>query len=296
MENEKNTNVCNNKESNLKCGYDSSCFQKMAGILTSKEIVFYELVEYSTDEKESLKPTTFDLTMGEGHFVYSGGNDGEKRMWDLFYIGEDDDMEKLNQNCAPCDKYKRQDDNKRRTLMIPAYGAALIQLKETVDTYSVVEQHKRFVVGRFDLKLGSVHRGIISQQATQVEPYYRGKLFCFIYNLSNKPIYIKQGDKIATIEFSYVSCFGGEEESKEMVMKLQKMNKEKYKKPYCDSNGITDIRYFRSREQLPPDCGLLGLRDSILQEIKEDKLVEQLTKSDKFMKELVNQIGEKLSR
>ncbi|MBR3602252.1 MAG: hypothetical protein IKL49_08040 [Lachnospiraceae bacterium] len=251
MGSEKSIDIGDNSKMDLNCEHNSSCFQKMAGILTSEEIVRYGLVDYSPDENptDRLKPTTFDLTMGEGHFVYSGEGDGKAKKWNLFYIGEDDEMEKLNENHQPSNQYKRQNDVKIRTLSIPPYGAALIQLRETVDTYSVVEKHKKIVVGRFDLKLGSVHKGIISQQATQVEPYYRGKLFCFIYNLSSRVIDIKHGDKIATIEFSYVSCLGDEEVRNETILNLKKMNKKKYQKSYCDTNGIKDIRYFRSQEQ-----------------------------------------------
>jgi len=290
--------MCNNDTSNLECEYDISCFQKIAGILTGEEIMRHKLVILEDNTpKDSLKPTTFDLTLGEGHYVYSGeGVDKEKR-WKLVFIGNGERLKKLNENSEEIEKYNWPGSNRRKTLTIPAYGSALIQLNETVDTYTVAEEKRVLVVGRFDLKLGNVHKGLISQQATQVEPYYKGKLFCFIHNLSNREIELKYGEKIATIEFSYVSCFCNKQKREEIMKELKTVNEEKYKgQSFCNDNGIAEVRYFRAQERLPDDCGLLGLKDRILEEVKEDKIVEQLVKSDLFMEKLVEKIGKKLQK
>lgn len=298
MENENCTKVCNNDKANLGCEQDSSCSWKMIGILTGKEIICHELIVSEDKEKQkaSLKPTTYDLTLGEGHYVYSGDGVNKEKRWKLVFIGKKERMEELNKSGAEIEKYDWP-EKKRTYLTIPAYGSALIQLRETIDTYSVAKDKKVLVVGRFDLKLGNVHKGLISQQATQVEPYYRGKLFCFIHNLSNRDIELKYGEKIATIEFSYVSCFCGEQKREEIIKDLENMNREKYgDNSYCEANGIAEIRYFRAQDKLPDDCGLLGLKDRILEEIKEDEIVEKLAKSDSFMEKLVQKIGKKLQK
>lgn len=303
METEKSVKVYNNDE--LKSEQDSS-FQRMSGILTDEEIARYKLVHYEKNTPQnSLKPTTFDLTLGEGHYVYNGEGKTEETKWKLVFIGSVKRMQCLNDKSTQIEKYTWQSGVQSDTLQIPAYGAALIQLNETVDTYTVAETERVLVVGRFDLKLESVHKGIISQQATQVEPYYRGKLFCFIHNLSNKDIRLRYGEKIATIEFSYVSCFGEEQDRKKLIKKLKDMSADKYNnedlKLFCledngTAKGIAEVRYFRAMGRLPNDCGLLGLKDRILEEVKEDKIVEQLVKSDLFMEKLVEKIGKKLQK
>lgn len=64
------------------------------------------------------------------------------------------------------------------------------------------------MAGRFDLKLSTIYKGLISQQATQVEPCYYGRLFCFVHNLSSKEIHLKHKDKVATIEFLRICSEG----------------------------------------------------------------------------------------
>lgn len=298
MENEKSANVFSNEKLKLGQEHNGMCIQKMAGVLTGEEIVRYKLVipEENT-KKDCLKPTTFDLTLGEGHYVYSGDKSDKEQRWELIFIGNTNRLEELNKGSAEIEKYKRQNINRVKTLAIPAYGSALIQLNETIDTCSVAEKEKLLIVGRFDLKLGNVHKGLISQQATQVEPYYKGKLFCFIHNLSNKKIELRYGQKIATIEFSYVSCMCDEKKRLEMMHQLKDMNAEKYKNQlYCSENGIEEIRYFRDQERLPDDCGLLGLKDWFLDEMSSSEIAEYLINSDQFMEDLAKKIGRRLSR
>lgn len=272
---------------------------RMSGILTGSEIQKYKLiVPGKKTPPDSLKPTTFDLTLGEGHYIYDKEKQDGEHQWRLVFIGETQKMEELNKKGTEIDKYSLQDKNKIHSLTIPAYGSALIQLNETVDTFTVAEEQKILVVGRFDLKLGNVHKGLISQQATQVEPYYKGKLFCFLYNLSNKEIILEYGQKIATIEFSYVSCFYdicAHETYGEIIHKLRTMNSEKYGgNLFCEDNGISEVRYFRDKERLPDDCGFSGLKDRILDEIRTDKIVEYLTNSDRFIERLTKEIGKRL--
>lgn len=278
-------------EESVACGNEL----KMSGILTEFEILKYELiVPEENTSPDCLKPTTFDLTLGEGHYIYDKEISEKEHQWRLVFIGKNERMEELNKQGTAVDKYCRP-SKKIHSLTIPAYGAALIQLNETIDTYTVAEEKKVLIVGRFDLKLGNVHQGLISQQATQVEPYYKGKLFCFIYNLSNKEIILRYGQKIATIEFSYVSCFYDGWTHESIIDKLKEMNSQKYKgTSFCTENGISEVRYFRDQERLPDDCGILGLKDRILEEIKTGEIGEYLIKSDDFIGRLTNEIGKRL--
>ena len=73
------------------------------------------------------------------------------------------------------------------------------------------------IVGRFDLKIKAIYKGLISQQATQVEPCYKGKLYCFIHNLTAKEIRLQREEAIATIEFSYAGASTDKEEINNII-------------------------------------------------------------------------------
>lgn len=284
-------NMCYGFMAEMQCKNDMSCFVKIAGTLTGEEIKKHQLIHPEPNSSEDCyQATTYDLTLGEGHYIYNGYNSEQKQKWDLIYIGESDTrLRVLNENSAS-EQYRRLDRDKPQTLNIPPYGSAFVQLNETVDTYTVAKEKDLLVVGRFDLKLSNVHQGLISQQATQVEPCYKGKLFCFIHNLSNQPIHLKYGQKMATIEFSYVSCFCNGEKRREIIDTLMTKNKKKYDKQYCNETGISDVRYFHSTEQLPDDCGLLGL------DKKVDKKVKEYLDSDSVISGLAETIQDRVDK
>lgn len=258
-----------------------SCYNKIAGTLTGAEIKEHKLIIPESNSKpKNLQATTYNLTLGEGHYIYSGKSSDNQQKWQLIHIGSDDMLNTLNNKNKNAQQYSRQRQEKPKTLFIPPYGSAFVQLNETVDTYTLAKEKNLLVVGRFDLKLSSVHQGLISQQATQVKPCYQGKLFCFIHNLSNNEIKLKYGEELATIEFSYVSCFCNQEKRKSVINTLIDNNKAKYYKDYCGEMGISEVRYFQAMEQLPDDCGLLGLKDEmtreIAREIKSDETKQYL--------------------
>lgn len=59
----------------------------------------------------------------------------------------------------------------------------------------------RDIMGRFDLSVSLFCQGIIMSNSTQVDPGFRGKLLCLLFNTSNKPVFIKRNTHFATIEF-----------------------------------------------------------------------------------------------
>lgn len=272
------SNVCCYKDYEMNCENDISCFKKIAGTLTGEEIQRHKLViPENNTPSDCVQATTYDLTLGEGHYVYKGNNTDKPEKWSLFFIGDDERLWELNKQNPDSEQYKRFNGDKPRTLVIPPYGSAFIQMNETVDTYTVAKEKNMLVVGRFDLKLSQVHQGLISQQATQVEPCYKGKLFCFIHNLSNQSIELKYGDKVATIEFSYVSCFCNEEKRKEIINKLIEKNREKYQMAFCSETGIDEIRHFHMEEKLPDDSGLLGFDDRIKSIIMSEEMIKRIS-------------------
>lgn len=272
-------NICGTNSGERVCDNEISCFTKIAGTLTGDEIIEHGLIiPERNSRKSNLQVTTYDLTLGEGHYIYDGYNTDKDKKWNLVFVGSDNRLRELNEQNSAAEQYNRLNKDKPRTLYIPPFGSAFVQLNETVDTYTVADEKNLLIVGRFDLKLSNVHQGLISQQATQVEPCYKGKLFCFIHNLSNQNISLKYGDKIATIEFSYVSCFCNKEKRIQLIRELKEKNKDKYKADFCSETGINEVRYFHAEEQLPDDCGLLGFNKKTLELIKSDKVLNELAK------------------
>lgn len=83
---------------------------------------------------------------------------------------------------------------KNPTLSIPPYSYAVVSALE-------VARMPRFLVGRFDLKVSLFFQGVVLSNGPQVDPGYRGALFCMLYNGSDTPVGITRGSHFATLEF-----------------------------------------------------------------------------------------------
>lgn len=134
-------------------------------VLLSDEISFYATQNncplIHPFEPTNLKPARYKLRLGEDCRV------GDEQRW-------------LN---------KENPD-----LVIPPYELAIISTLETLNL-------PRFLIGRWDLKVKRVYEGLLWVGGPQVDPGYQGKLFCPLYNLSNKTIKLSYEDTIATIDF-----------------------------------------------------------------------------------------------
>jgi len=302
--------ICKESQKYAECSNEISCFTKIAGILTDGEIVRHGIIDLSSDVfgemQKSLKPTTYDLRLGDAHYVFNAEDFEKPSNWQKVFIGGNESFNQLNE-IEPKFEMKHG-----CTLEIPAYGSALIQLEEIVDTLTCAQRENIMVVGRFDLKLSRVNQALISQQATQVEPCYKGRLFCFLHNLSSQKILINYKDPIATIEFSYVSCFCNFDKRKEIIDKMLEMNKKKYRGEFCfEGQGIKDVRWFEKTPNLPQDCGLASFNrtvksalidnekaiDRFIDSANENigKELDKFIKSAKFVKELSNTVKEDIN-
>lgn len=258
--------------------YDISCFKKIAGVLSEDEVKTHKLIVKPNDENFS--PTVYDLSLGGFHYLYGIGKDTQV----LTPICIDSDPEMQAENSKGGEQFVRPYGNATNILTIPRLGSALIQLNEIVDTYTIADKNNVLITGRFDLKLSLVNRGLVSQQGTQVEPCYKGRLYCFVHNFSNKAIELKYGDPIASVEFSYVSCFCNEDKRTEVILKLMERNKdERYLTgEYCDpGKGIMNVRYFRRKKTLPDECGLFSAisvaKDAAIKEVTSELMINDIT-------------------
>ncbi|MCK4517951.1 hypothetical protein KAT92_04185, partial [Candidatus Babeliales bacterium] len=247
-------NICAhyNKKTN-----PSDCGGHHSGLLLASEIKDLGLISSGSILPSSLKATTYDLRLGSGHYIY---DNGWKPIW------SDQNLENMDLVNDRSVSPHFTPTEKHNTLVIPPHGMALIQLEETVDTLSCIEDGF-FVCGHFDLKLTTLAKGFISQQATQVEPGYKGKLFCYLINQTNNPIPLTTGRPIASIEFSYISCIVQcSESSRDELQEFISRNAEKYKEdPFAAKNrdgketGINDVRYFVNKSLLPSGAGISAL-------------------------------------
>lgn len=261
-----------------------------SGLLSWDEIIKYGLIIDSSSKQPihdkdpkkvpegTQKPSgSFDLSVGDRHFLFQSNGD-----WKAVFLGDSDALAKANAKAAD-DSFKLElSENGQKKLVIPPFCSAIIQLDETVDLYSVAKEKNLMIAGRFDLKLSAIYKGLISQQATQVEPCYRGKLYCFVHNLGQKEICLEKGKKVATIEFSYVGQNIDTKERETIIENTINYNtsEKKYgtgirfsafvtegkKKLYT---GIEDIRWLKEVGKLPDECGIAPIYSLVTGKIND---------------------------
>lgn len=78
---------------------------------------------------------------------------------------------------------------------IPPYSYAIVSALEHANL-------PPFVIGRFDLKVSYFFEGVILSNGPQIDPGYKGALFCMLYNGSGKPKLLTFGKQFATIDFT----------------------------------------------------------------------------------------------
>lgn len=79
------------------------------------------------------------------------------------------------------------------------------------------------ISGRFDLTVSMFCKGLILSNGPQVDPGFKGILFCLLFNTSNEKIELKKGAHYATIEFHKLiepsqSPYIGKYQEKEKIM------------------------------------------------------------------------------
>jgi hypothetical protein len=263
--------------------FKEECRGHQTGLLTAREIKEYDIVK-DRDDINCLQTTSYDLRLGEGHMVYNSVS----KKWEAIWVGDDGKV--------PNHGATKFTPIPNGVLTIPALGMALIQLREDIDLLSCTKNsaHPVFICGHFDLKLKRVVQGLISQQATQVEPGYQGKLFCYLFNHTGDEVQLDYSDdnRVATIEFQYVSCIAQCDRSVQeaLLKEIEKQNKKYVENQYCGNHGIKDVRYFERAKGLPKHSGLTSLVQR-LNDVKNeavDGCKEEITIKQQFFCKLTD--------
>jgi len=133
------------------------------GVLIKQDIQSLNLIEVSDgqahEEPRCYKPASYDLRLGHEYII----------------PGEDDEGLQ-HAKILDC----RQTDNK---VLIKPFSSVI------VCTYEIVKLPPN-VVGKFNLRIKQAFRGLIVQMGTQVEPYYHGRLFALLQNITDRPVAI----------------------------------------------------------------------------------------------------------
>jgi guanylate kinase/deoxycytidine triphosphate deaminase len=139
-------------------------YRDIGGMLPKKVIelmVKCGMLLKNAEIKNKVSGASYDLSLGDQYW-----QDGEKRILD---------------NTNPFIKLKPGD-------------YAIVSSKETAD-------FPKDIAGRFDLSVSLFCQGIILSNGPQVDPGFKGGLFCLLFNTSNATITLKQGYHYATLEF-----------------------------------------------------------------------------------------------
>jgi deoxycytidine triphosphate deaminase len=85
--------------------------------------------------------------------------------------------------------------SKKPFIRIDPYDYAIVTSAEDANLPSDI-------AAKFGLTVGLFCQGVILSNGPQVDPGFRGKLFCLLFNTSNAPVILKRGEHHATIEFN----------------------------------------------------------------------------------------------
>ena len=109
----------------------------------------------------------------------------------------------------------RKLSDKNPFLTIEPYDYAIVSCKETA-------WMPRDVIAKFGLSVGLFCQGVILSNGPQIDPGFRGTLFCLLFNTSNRAVHLKRGKHYASIEFNkligYADPYEGHYQGKKKII------------------------------------------------------------------------------
>jgi len=85
-------------------------------------------------------------------------------------------------------------DKNNRYLRIEPYQVAIVETLEELNM-------PKNLIGRWNLSISCVYKGLLWVGGPQVDPGYKGHLYCPLYNLSTRPVIMEFEEPFATIDF-----------------------------------------------------------------------------------------------
>lgn len=85
-------------------------------------------------------------------------------------------------------------------LVLPAHQVAVIKTHEIVNI-------PRFLIARWNLRVTWVYEGLLWTGGPQVDPGWKGELYCPIYNLAERQIVIPHKERVFTMDFTRTTPF-----------------------------------------------------------------------------------------
>lgn len=149
----------------LERAYWDDPWPDLQGMLTSEHIrSYHEAVGRMIRpfDAERLRPASYELTLGSSCLV-----EGEPVVLD--------------------------DDNP--VLEIPPNSIAYVSMQQVLFM-------PHYLVGRFDLAIEFIYKGLLLGTGPQVDPGFQGALSCPLHNISNDPIEIRMGQPFAKLDFA----------------------------------------------------------------------------------------------
>lgn len=86
------------------------------------------------------------------------------------------------------------------SLAIEPYSVAVIEIQEALNV-------PEFLIGRWNIRVTLAYKGLLWVGGAQVDPGFRGKLACPIYNLSAETVSLSWGQPLAMIDFVTTTPF-----------------------------------------------------------------------------------------
>lgn len=145
--------------------------EQPSGFLLKKDIRDLKIISEDAAEY-CFKPASYDLRIGD------------------LYVSTDGRQEFAREPLQGCN------------VAVPPLGSLIVSTREFLSMPGNV-------VGDFDLRIKLAVKGLFVQMGTQVEPYYNGRLFAIIHNVTASPVELKWGgddaERIFTIQFAYTN-------------------------------------------------------------------------------------------
>ena len=119
-------------------------------------------------KSEHLRGSSYDLTIG-----------------DEYYIGENNKRRPLTtERLRPSQSFT-----------VPPHAICFILTEESINL-------PRDITAKISLRMTHIYEGMMLTSQPPFDPGYRGKVIIMLHNLSSSSVHFKQGERVATIEFS----------------------------------------------------------------------------------------------